>query len=433
MRPEPQASLIRKVSWGAGAVLVAVLGGWWLAHEQVPRVVRLASAEPGGLYHHLAELLESRLEQRLGRRVTIETTAGSAVNRQRLLRDQAHLAIVQTGAVTLEGLVIVAPLYDDVVHLVVRRGSGIDSILGLEGRRVALGRKGSGHRATAEQVLDHYGVSVASLDGNDAYFSVLADDPTYDAAVVTTGLLNPDLEHLLRSQAFDLQPIEDGDAFAVRHPLFAPFALPRGLYAEAPPVPDRPTPTVATTAVLAARADVHDALVRGALESLYETDLRSRVPTLWSAAQAASWDRLPLHAVARRYFDPYGGLDLIASFTESLAAIKELLFAFGAGIWLLWSRRRHARAKVRDRALSAMKERLDSLLDRTAEIERAQMNETEPDVLRAMLDQVTEIKLEALDELTHEDLRGDRQFLIFLIQCGNLMDKIQAKLALRTS
>ena len=36
----------------------------------------------------------------------------------------------------------------------------------------------------------------------------------------------------------------------------------------------------------------------------------------------------------------------------------------------------------------------------------------------------------ALDELTHEDLRSDRMFLIFLIQCGNVINKIQAKIAL---
>jgi hypothetical protein len=48
--------------------------------------------------------------------------------------------------------------------------------------------------------------------------------------------------------------------------------------------------------------------------------------------------------------------------------------------------------------------------------------------LRGMLDKVTRIKLKALDELTHEALRGDRIFLIFLTQCANLINKIQAKI-----
>ena len=45
-----------------------------------------------------------------------------------------------------------------------------------------------------------------------------------------------------------------------------------------------------------------------------------------------------------------------------------------------------------------------------------------------MLDEVTRIKLKALRQLTHEDLRGDRVFLIFLTQCASLIGKIQAKM-----
>ena len=62
-------------------------------------------------------------------------------------------------------------------------------------------------------------------------------------------------------------------------------------------------------------------------------------------SEAAAWPRLRLHSEARKYFDPYAGIDLIASFMESIAAGKELLFALGAGLYLLWNywRRRKAR------------------------------------------------------------------------------------------
>ncbi|MEM1062528.1 MAG: hypothetical protein AAGJ97_09415, partial [Planctomycetota bacterium] len=46
----------------------------------------------------------------------------------------------------------------------------------------------------------------------------------------------------------------------------------------------------------------------------------------------------------------------------------------------------------------------------------------------AMLDEVTNIKLEALDRLTHEELCGDGTFSIFLTQCANLISKIQLKI-----
>ena len=62
-------------------------------------------------------------------------------------------------------------------------------------------------------------------------------------------------------------------------------------------------------------------------------------------------------------------------------------------------------------------------------IERAQMQTDDPATLRHYLDEITEIKLRALEELTNESLRGDTTFAIFLQQCGNVIRKIQAKLA----
>jgi len=50
------------------------------------------------------------------------------------------------------------------------------------------------------------------------------------------------------------------------------------------------------------------------------------------------------------------------------------------------------------------------------------------DELHQFLDHVTEIKLQALTKLTHEELRSDQAFSIFLLQCANLINKIQLKI-----
>lgn len=74
--------------------------------------------------------------------------------------------------------------------------------------------------------------------------------------------------------------------------------------------------------------------------------------------------------------------------------------------------------------------RLNSLLDDTIRIETEQMKTDDPKKLRSFLDEVTRIKLRALDELTDEDLRGDQMFAIFLTQCSNLSRKLQLKISL---
>ena len=56
------------------------------------------------------------------------------------------------------------------------------------------------------------------------------------------------------------------------------------------------------------------------------------------------------------------------------------------------------------------------------------MDCTDPARLESFLDEITLIKLKALEDLSHESLRGDPRFLIFLTQCANLIRKIQTKL-----
>ena len=58
------------------------------------------------------------------------------------------------------------------------------------------------------------------------------------------------------------------------------------------------------------------------------------------------------------------------------------------------------------------------------------MMSRDPVELKQFLDEVTLIKLRGLREMSDEHLRGDRMFSIFLMQCANLIRKIQGKLIL---
>lgn len=78
--------------------------------------------------------------------------------------------------------------------------------------------------------------------------------------------------------------------------------------------------------------------------------------------------------------------------------------------------------------MKANRVRLDSFVDRTIAIESAQIGVSDPVRLAEYLDEVTRIKLKALDELTDAELRGDQAFAIFLTQCANLISKLQLKI-----
>lgn len=195
-----------------------------------------------------------------------------------------------------------------------------------------------------------------------------------------------------------------------------------------PPVPDRPIPTVAASALVVVRDDASDKLVRLLLDSLFEDNLLSHFSTMFAPQEARDLSPARLHPVTRRYHDPFGQYGLMHTILEGLAAGKELLFALGAAVYLAWDRWRRLKEKENQQQVHRQKERLDTFLEQTLAIERKQMSVDDVQQLKKLLDDVTDIKLRALSNLTHEDLRGDRTFSIFLMQCANLISKIQRKI-----
>ena len=118
----------------------------------------------------------------------------------------------------------------------------------------------------------------------------------------------------------------------------------------------------------------------------------------------------------------------MANVMESLAALKELAVAFVAGLYLLWDRWRRQHEKEIAARLSEDKEKLDTLLAQTVEIERQYSETNTLESLQGMLRRIMQIKIQALEELTHESLRGDRVFLIFMTQCSSLINSLEAKI-----
>jgi hypothetical protein len=336
-------------------------------------------------------------------------------------------------SLTPEGVAGVAPLFPEPLHLIVRkpRGAGdkpIRSPADLEGKRVALGLKGSGMHQNAVAVLAHYDISEKSLAGTEEYFAALETDPTTDAALVTTGWLNPTLERLLRSGQFELVGLPDPEGLAARHPWFTPVTIPRGLYHGKPPLPAEPVRTVSVTALLAGRADAPDALVREALGALYETNLHASFPALLSAKTAKDYGGAAMHPGVAKYHDPAAAFKKASQAMELASKSKEAVFGAVAAALLLWGWVRRRREQAEAAADQEQKRKLDELISRTLTVELEQMEVTDPEELRPYLRRVTRIKQEALKELTSEKVRGDQLFAIFLSQCAALSEKIQMRM-----
>ncbi len=419
--------------WAMLGVLLASIAIWRWGDDSLPEVIRISTGYGGGLYHQTGHVLADELMARTGHPVRVIESQGSRENYQRLLDGETDLAILQTGSVPTDEIVALAPLYPDAVLIVVRRGAGIDSVDDLEGHTITIGPVGSGMRKSAEALLDHYQIELDPEHVRADYFARLGEDPSLDAAIITTGLMNADLRRLLAGREFELLPVLDADALVFRFPHFYPYTIPRGLYSERPALPDRPIQTIATTNFLATTPDASAMFVEETLAALHDKPLGSKIPGLATKSEASAWSLVPLHPDASAHYDPYQGIGLLANLMETVAAAKELLFALGAGIYLLWSWWRELRRREEKHRTRVQKERLDGFLRETVEIEHAQMVATDPVALRGYLDEITRIKLRALEELTVEHLRADNLFSIFLLQCSAVSRKIEAKLEVAAS
>lgn len=427
----PISRIVRNwFAWLMAMVLVGSLAVWFITRPTLPSRILIGTAVRGGQYHEEGLRIAEALERRTGRDAEVVETSGSEENAEKLRSGEVDVAIVQAGSVSLQGLAIVTPLHRDVVHVIVRKtpddGSPpIRSFSDLAGRDVIVGKQGSGMRRSATDVLEHYNL-LGEVTLSGTHFTELLKDPDqkHAAAIVTTGVENGDLRLVLETGDFDLLPL-DALALDKRYRHFEYYEIPSQLW---PPVPTRTVPTVAASALVVVRENASSRLVNLLLDSIFEDSLPEYFSTLFSPQEARSLTPARLHPMTRKYHDPFGRYGVLHTVLEGLAAGKELLFALGAAIYLVWDRWRRIKERESQRQIKEQKSRLDTYLEQTLEIERAQMDVFDPTQLQRFLDDVTDIKLKALSRLTHEDLRGDRTFAIFLMQCANLISKIQLKI-----
>ena len=421
-------NLQSKFKWLMAAVLIISISLFYATRDAVPNSLVLYTGQPGGFYHQVGSHMAEAWEEATQRKLDVHSSSGSRENFQALRSAKADLALIQGGVEDLSELSIIAPLSHDLVHVIVRKDASIDRIQDLKGHTIAVGMPNSGMASSAEKLLQFYGLNEQNTQWTYRYFTQMKEDASIDAAVVTAGILNADLSLLLGSGDYRILPMEYAPAFCEKNAYFFPALIHKGLYRLGDDFLQEDIPTVATTALLVATKSISPKVIDQLLITLFEESGGLDSPVMLNAEEVREQQDLKLHPRAMQYFHPADQIGYMANVMESLAALKELAVAFVAGLYLLWDRWRRQQQKALARQLSKEKEKLDVLLAQTVDIERQYASADAMSDLQGMLRQVMKIKIQALEELTHEQLRGDRVFLIFMTQCSNLIDSIQSKM-----
>jgi hypothetical protein len=271
-------------------------------NNAMPTRIRIAGGLPGGLYNRVSEELSQGLQARTSVPCEVIETNGTWDNRERLLAGEFELAPIQATAVNGETLRVVAPLFYEAVHILIRDDSEIDSVEDLSGQRIAVGPHGSGSRRAAEMVLESLALTEAVSPRVEMPWETLQEtnpEVSAEAAIVCIGVGSDLVTRMLTEQNWHLLPLPDGVSIALQHPTLHAMTITADAYSGSG-IPASGIHTVGTTAFLVCRDTAPDPLIESTLHSLYE---EPSIIGLIPARQAAEWQGLAFHRISRRFYD----------------------------------------------------------------------------------------------------------------------------------
>lgn len=264
---------------GPGAIITIL--GFFIAYQFVapapPRHIVIATGSPDGAYYAFGKAYGEML-QRYGITLEVKITAGSAENLQLLDKDDSgvDVAFVQGGVKPsgqADDLISLGSLYYEPLWVFRAAGLEINKLSDLKGRRIAVGREGSGTKVLAMQLLAPNDVSdqntkIFSLGGQKAADRLMLGE--IDAAFFVTAHHSAVIQQLLRSKNLQLLSLQRAEAYAARFHYLSPLNLPQGAIDFARDIPFDNIHLIAPTTQLVARADIHAALIDLLLQAASE-------------------------------------------------------------------------------------------------------------------------------------------------------------------
>ena len=226
------------------------------APVQAQQFFRIGTGGTAGTYYPVGGMIANAVSQPGKIVATAQATNGSVANVNGVAGGAMESGFSQsdvatwayTGTGVYEGkpkvtdLRMIANLYPESIHLVVKKGSGIKSVSDLKGKRVALDEPGSGTLVNARTVLAAYGVKESDIKPEYIKPNQAGDklkDGALDAFFFVGGAPAGATAELASSGAgIELVPLAGPQADALRksNPYLAVDTIAAGTYKDVPAV-----------------------------------------------------------------------------------------------------------------------------------------------------------------------------------------------------
>ena len=313
-----------------------LIGGATARAEDESRFFRIGTGPTTGNYFTIGGIIANAISNPPGSRpcdkggscgvpgliAVAQTTQGSVQNVE-LIADQtldsglcqsdvAYWAYSGTGMYSggapFDGLRAIANLYQESLHIVVRADSKIAAIGDLRGKRISLGGRGSGTRATAVLVLGAYGVGERRFTGQQLTIEKATEalrSGGVDAIFFVGGAPVPALVDLAQTTPLRLLPVAGDEAATLRstYPFLTVDVIPENSYGD-----NAATITVGIGTYWLVLAELDDKLVHDITAALWHPATRklldkgSPLGRRIRIEQALVGLPIPVHAGAERFY-----------------------------------------------------------------------------------------------------------------------------------
>jgi TRAP transporter TAXI family solute receptor len=232
-------------------LVVAALAGLALVSgAQAQQFFRIGTGGTAGTYYPVGGMIANAVSQPGKIVVTAQASNGSVANVNGIAGgalesgfSQADVATwaqkgtgIYEGKPNVPGLRLIANLYPESVHIVVRKGSGIKTVFDLKGKRVALDEPGSGTLVNARLILAAHDIKETDIKPEYIKPNQAGDkmkDGALDAFFFVGGAPAGAIAELASSGAgIELIPIDGPQAEGLRmaSPFFSPDNIPADTY-----------------------------------------------------------------------------------------------------------------------------------------------------------------------------------------------------------
>ncbi len=292
--------------------------------DRAKEFVTVATGPTSGIYYPIGGAFATALGN-AGYKTSAQATGASVENINLILNGEAELAIAMQDSImqAYEGfgafdkaepdLRALMRLWPNYVQLVTVKGTGINSVEDLKGKRVGVGAPNSGVELNARMIYEAYGMTYEDSKVDYLSYGEAIDqmkNGQCDAAFVTSGLPNATVSELAFSYDMVIVPIngEGRDKLIEKYPFFAASVIPADTYNNKEDVD-----SVFVYNIMLVNKDVSDDMVYDMLDVIFADEGISTIKASHNTADknidisfGVDDVKIPLHDGAAKWWKDHG-------------------------------------------------------------------------------------------------------------------------------